>query len=233
MVDTIFDFYFIFLPRRWRRPPPSATSLLLFRAVDWEGRDGARPSRFPPRVPAPGRRRLCGAWPVRLRGDAHGLEVWFRRGHARERVENDCREGRCRDASNCGAESAYATFRGNWGGGKIPCKRTTRILRALHAALSPMLWGIAIMSTLSKHVCMRSCAVKIKTVVVRLMIDKHPIVGDARHMALPLADKIAGQRMVLEKLCRRGVVCQFVNDTGKRLHVPMPPLKKLEAALEV
>ena len=57
------------------------------------------------------------------------------------------------------------------------------------------------MGILSKYVCMRSRAMKIKTVVVRLVIDKHPIVGDARHMALPLADKIAGQRMVFEKLC--------------------------------
>ena len=54
---------------------------------------------------------------------------------------------------------------------------------------------------LPKDICMRSRAVKVKTVVVRLMIDKHPIVGDARHMALSLADKIAGQRMVFKKLC--------------------------------
>ena len=64
-----------------------------------------------------------------------------------------------------------------------------------------MLWTLAVMDVLSKYVGMRSCAVKIKTVVVRLMIDKHPIVGDARHMALSLADKTAGQRMVFEKLC--------------------------------
>ena len=57
------------------------------------------------------------------------------------------------------------------------------------------------MGILSKYVRMRSRAVKVKAVVVRLVIDKHPIVGDARHMALPLADKIARQRMVFEKLC--------------------------------
>ena len=56
---------------------------------------------------------------------------------------------------------------------------------------------------LPKDIRMSSRAMEIQAIVIRLVIDKHPIIGYARHMALSLAYEWAGKRMVfVEFRCR-------------------------------
>ena len=88
------------------------------------------------------------------------------------------------------------------------------------------------MPPLPKDICMGSRTMKIEPVVIRFVIDKHPIVCNARHMAFALADKIAGQRMVFEQLLCRNVISQLLYGSGEWTQIPMPSFKELEATLE-
>ena len=55
-----------------------------------------------------------------------------------------------------------------------------------------------------------------KSVLTSFMVNEHPIICDARNVALSFPGKISGERMVFEQFRRRNVNGELIDDLNER-----------------